>query len=407
MEVRAAMVIQANMFATGACGVRPELVSLLLKRLEDDRIPSVDAGGSVGASDLVPLAQLALGVLGNDFAVSAKEALSLMNSNAISLGRGSIQLYELRRLFAAFDLSSAVALEGLRGNLSSIDEAVSRAHRRQGQACIASRLRSLLAGSSLWDRSAARFLQDPLSFRCISQIHGAGYYALDWAWLVWESELNAVTDNPLIDLDSGRAITHGNMDSTAITMCADILRQILTKIAILSGERMHKLHWQTFSGLPTGLTFDRDHALGGVQFLNFSHIAASLIASLKIWSHPHLTHSIGQLSDGVEDTAGLALHSVTDLKKSVEGGWKIAALEIMIGLWAVKRRGISADQLGAGIRPLYEAIVPMLPIGSEGMDSPFDVRAVVDLIKTGGLLEEAFRAAMLPPPHSHQKNVYN
>ncbi len=393
-EARAAMVIQANMFATGACGVRPELVDLLLRRLAEDRIPAVDDGGSVGASDLVPLAQLAVELLGEEFSLSAKEALSLMNSNAISLGRGALQLHEMKRLLAAFDLSSIVALEGLRGNLSSIDEAVGRAHRDRGQA--AKRLRALLAGSALLKPGAARFLQDPLSFRCISQVHGAGRFALKWAWAAWEAELNAVTDNPLIDLESGRAISHGNMDTTAVTMVIDTLRQILAKIAILSGERMNKQHWPAFSGLPTGLSFDRERAVGGVQFLNFSHIAASLIASLTIWAHPHLTHSIGQLNDGVEDTAGLALHSVSDLKKAVEGGWKIAALEMMTGLWAVRRRDIPAADLGRGVRPLYAKIVPLLPIGTEGADGPFDISGIVDLVKTGGLLEEAFAAASLP-----------
>ena len=397
-ETRAAMVVQANLFATGACGVRPELVSLLLRRLEENRIPTVDASGSVGASDLVPLAQLALGLLGDSFALSAKEALSLMNSNAISLARGALQLHELKRLLAAFDVSSAVALEGLRGSLASLDETVARAHRNQGQSAVAERLRALLAGSMLWQPGAARFLQDPLSFRCISQIHGAGQSALEWAWTLWEAELNAVTDNPLIDLENRRALSHGNMDTTAVTMAADTLRQILAKIAILSGERMHKQHWSVFSGLPAGLTFDRDQAIGGVQFLNFSHIAASLIASLKIWSHPHLTHSIGQLNDGVEDTAGLALHSVTDLKQAIEGGWKIASLELMIGTWAVKRRDLPANGLGAGVRPIVEALAPLLPMGAEGMNGPFDISGIVDLFKSGGLLEAAYIAAGLPSP---------
>jgi histidine ammonia-lyase len=384
------------MFATGGCGVRPKLVALLLQRLRDNRIPTVNASGSVGASDLVPLAQLALGYLGDDFALNAKEALSLMNSNAVSLGCGALQLYELKRLLAAFDLSSAVALEGLRGNLSSIDPAVSRISRRKGQMTAAERLRALLAGSVLWQPGSARFLQDPLSFRCISQIHGAGQSALAWAWDIWEAELNAVADNPFIDLERDRAVSHGNMDTTALTLTSDTLRQILAKITILSGERMHKQHWPAFSGLPTGLTFDQNQAVGGVQFLNFSHIAASLIASVKIWAHPYLTHSIGQLSDGVEDTASLALHSVTDLKQSIDACWKIVCLEIMIGTWAIKRRGIPFADLGAGVRPVVETLVPLLPIGLEGTNGPYDIDPVLQRLKAGGLMEEAFAAASLP-----------
>ena len=395
-EVRAALIIQANLFASGACGVRPELIELLLSKLEANDIPAVDASGSVGASDLVPLAQLALGIMNDSFALSAKEALSLMNSNAISLARGALQLYELRRLLAAFDLSAAVALEGLRANLTSLSESVSQAHACKGQAGVAARLRAILAQSRLWEPGTARFLQDPLSFRCISQVHGAGRVALEWAWDIWETELNAITDNPLIDLTTGTAVSHGNMDSTAMTMAADTLRQILAKIADLSGERMHKQHWPAFSGLPTGLSPDHGKAIGGVQFLNFSHIAASLIASLKIWANPHLPHSIGQLSDGVEDTAGLALHAVTDLQRAIDGGWKIAALETMIGVWAIHRRNLPLSQLGVGIRPLVEALVPRLPIGREGEDMPFDMGHIVTLFKRGGLLETAYTEAGEP-----------
>ncbi|MCF8061735.1 MAG: aromatic amino acid lyase [Deltaproteobacteria bacterium] len=391
--VRAAMVIQANLFATGSCGVRPDLVRLILHRLKEGRLPRVDASGSVGASDLVPLAQLALGLLEETFSINAKEALSLMNSNAVSLALGSLNLHELDRLLAAFDLSAAMALEGLRGNLASLSEPVVRSHGLRGQGEAAARIRGLLSGSRLWEAGSARFLQDPLSFRCVSQIHGAGLHALEWARNVWETELNTITDNPLIDLESGTTVSHGNMDSTVMTMVADTMGQILAKIADLSGERMNKQHWPAFSGLPTGLTEERGRAVGGVQFLNFSHIAASLIASIKIWAQPHLLHAIGQLNDGVEDTAGLALHAVADLQRQIEAGWKVAALEMMTGAWALQRRGIPQDDLGAGVAVVVQDLVPRLPIGREGQGEPFDMAPVVDRIRKGGLLEEAYAAA--------------
>ena len=387
-EVRAAMIIQINLFASGACGVRPDLVELFLKRLAAGQIPTVDASGSVGASDLVPLAQLALGILDNSFPLAAKEALSLMNSNAISLARGALQLYELRRLLAAFDVSAAIALEGIRGNLNSISQAVNQVHARQGQSAVAARLRALLAQSRLWEAGQARFLQDPLSFRCISQVHGVGYSTLQWAWDIWETELNAVTDNPIVDLTSYQAISHGNMDSTAITLTVDTLGQILAKISDLSGERIHKLHWPIFSGLPTGLSDNTGEAIGGVQFLNLGHIASSLIASQKLWASPHLLHGPSQLSDGVEDTASFGLHAVSDLERAIDGGWKIVAVEMIIGTWAIHRRRIPIEKLGTGIRPVVKAVLPLLPIGREGKQAPFDIGAIVKLLKNGWLIEK-------------------
>jgi histidine ammonia-lyase len=395
--LRAALAVQLNLFATGSSGVRPQLVDRLLAHLNEDRLPSVDASGSVGASDLVPLAQLALGLLEDApdtaFEPGAKEALSLMNSNAISLGQGGLCLVSARRALATLDLAAAVALEGLRGNLSSLAEPVTGVHARRGQRVSATRLRALLAGSKLWQPGEARFLQDPLSFRCVSQIHGVGYEVLANAERVWTVELNAPTDNPLIDLEGNAAISHGNMDSTALTAAVDPLRQILAKICDLSGERLHKQHWPAFSGLPTGLA-SAPGAMGGVQFLNLSHIAASLIASTKMWAQPVMLMSVGQLADGVEDTAGLAMHAVSDLARLLDAVYKIAAIELTVGCWAIARRGLATADLGAGVRAVVERLDGALPIGREG-ETPFSLSPLVELVANGDLVERAYAAAGL------------
>ncbi|NMM43513.1 aromatic amino acid lyase [Rhodospirillaceae bacterium KN72] len=397
--VRAAMAVQLNLFATGTSGVRRELVERLMKRLNENRVPTVDASGSVGASDLVPLAQLGLGLLEDApdsvFEPGAKEALSLMNSNAISLGMGSLCLVSARRLLATLDLAAAVALEGLRGNLGSIAEPVNRVHGRRGQHASSSRLRSLLRDSALWYGGESRFLQDPLSFRCVSQIHGVGHEVLARAEQVWEVELNAPTDNPLIDRENGAVISHGNMDSTALTAAIDPLRQILAKICELSGERLHKQHWPAFSGLPTGLAREAG-AIGGVQFLNLSHIAASLIASSKIWATPVLLNSVGQLADGVEDTAGLAMHAVADLARVIEAAYKIATIELTVGVWAIHRRDIDPGKLGHGVRPVFEALLPLLPIDREGEET-FSLSPLIDFVVNGDLVETAYDAAGIDP----------
>ncbi|WP_421884008.1 aromatic amino acid ammonia-lyase [Pacificispira sp.] len=392
---RAAMTIQSNLFATGTSGVRPELVQRILQRLNDNRIPPVDASGSVGASDLVPLAQLGLGLLESApdsiFEPGAKEALSLMNSNAISLGMGGLGLVAAERLIRTMDLAAAVALEGLRGNPGAIAPQVTAVHRRRGQKRSAGHLRALLNGSALWREGEARFLQDPLSFRCVSQIHGVGWEVLGRAQEVWETELNAPTDNPLIDSANGMVISHGNMDSTALTAAVDPLRQILAKMCELSGERLHKQHWPAFSGLPTGLARESG-AVGGVQFLNLSHIAASLIASTKIWANPVLLNSVGQLADGVEDTAGLAMHAVADMARVIEAAYKITSIELTVGVWAIHRRGIAMDDLGRGVRPVVETLLPLLPIDREGEDM-FSLTPLIDLVVNGDLVEAAYSAA--------------
>lgn len=388
--VRGALIYMANAFARGLSGVSKGLVHLIITRINTSDMPEIDASGSVGASDLVPLAQIAQWLLSSDDAKAiglpkAKEALSLINSNAVSLTIGAEQLVETKRFLSAADQIAAISLEGFRGNPWAISQQTNDAHHRIGQAKSALTMRSVLIDSALWQTGEPRFLQDPLSFRCASQVHGAAWDAYARALEVWSAELNTVHDNPIISVDAETAISHGNMDTTSMTLAIDSLRQALAKVCDLSGERLHKQQWPAFSGLPTGLS-EEGSAFGGVQFLNLGHIAASLIASAKIWASPHLLISVGQVADGVEDTAGYALHSVHDLNRLTDAAWKIVTVELIISTWAILRRRIDKQSLGKGVRHIVDRLQPMLPIQTEG-EEIFQIEPFVDLVRRCELLD--------------------
>jgi histidine ammonia-lyase len=394
--VRGAMIYLANQFAHGLSGVSPELVEVIANAINSETMPEIDGSGSVGASDLVPNAQLSHWLLNRPEAKKLglpkpKETLSLINNNAVSLAQGAIALASAERLIPAFDLASAVALEGFRGNLGSISEEANRAHKRKGQRRSALRMRNYLADSRLWKQGEARLLQDPLSFRCASQVQGAATEVFASAAEVWNSELNSVNDNPIIDRLSAAAVSNGNMDTTRLTLAADHLRQALGKVCDLAGERVHKQQWPAFTGLPTGLA-EEAGAVGGVQFLNLGHITASLVTSVKIWARPSLLNSVGQVADGVEDTASHALHAVHDLMRVIDAGWKIAGLEMMIAVWAIKRRRLRKADLGRGICPAVEILGDMLPIGREG-DTIFDIAPLIAELQSGSLLDRALTEA--------------
>lgn len=383
--VRAALAYIANSFSRGCSGVSESLVDLIVARINDGEMPVIDASGSVGASDLVPLAQIATWLFDLPEARAAglpgaNDALSFINCNAVSLAQGALVLHEAARLNEAMIAAGCMALEGLRGNLDAFAAPVAGNVRRAGQRAVAARMRELLAGSELEMPGSARFLQDPLSFRCISQVQGALQEMLERALAVWTDELNSTCDNPSIFADSGRAYSHGNMDTTRMTLAVDGLRQGLAKALDLSGERIAKIQWPAFSSLPVGLG-PENSAIGGVQFLNLGHIGASLVTSVKIWAQPSLIFSVGQVADGVEDTASHALHAVHDLWRIVNAGWKIATVEMVIAAWAIHRRGIGPDQIGKGLRRLQEMILPHLPIGREGLE-PFDLAPLENLIRT-------------------------
>lgn len=383
-RVRATLILMINEHCHGRSGISPALVQLLVDKVNEGDLPSIDASGSVGASDLVPLAQISQWVVSDPRAQAAqlpgiKDALCLINCNAFSLANAALCAADLRELLIAFQLSAALSLEGLRANLDASSPQVAQATARRGQHHVSRSLAKLLAHSQLLNPHAARFLQDPLSFRTITQVLGAVQECADWLDQVIEDEIDTNAVNPMIDPGAKRAFSHGNMDTTRLTLAIDTMRQALGKAADLAGRRLHKQQWPAFSGLPIGLA-RADSPRGGVQFLNLGHIAAALITSVKSWSAPHLLHSVGQLADGVEDTASHAAHAVSDLSRQIDAGFKIATLEAIIAIWAINRRGLRAEDLGMGLRPSFERLLPALPVGQEGK-TVFDIAPLVALIR--------------------------
>ncbi|MFT6753852.1 MAG: histidine ammonia-lyase [Candidatus Azotimanducaceae bacterium] len=382
-RVRAALIILVNEFSLGLSGVSEPLVQLIVNQINTSSMPEVSSYGTVGAADLIPMSQIASWLQKKPEAQQhgipgPKETLSLINTNAITLATGAEVLMDARALLDLANLSLAFSLEAFRGNLNSISEKVNLAHQRCGQSQISAEIRHLLKNSALWQVGAARRIQDPLSFRCATQIHGALQELLDRAIEVWDQELNSVTDNPIVDVEDQCVRSHGNMDSTRMTLAIDGVRQAFAKTIDIAGERLHKQQWTEFSGLPTGFS-DKDSPFGGVQFLNLGHLASSFITSIKIWAAPSLLFSVGQLADGVEDTASHALHSVADFERILEAARLVLTIEIIISVWAIQKRGLPTSTLGEDLRPYVEKITPMLPIGKEGIDV-FSIEPIVHVL---------------------------
>lgn len=389
--VRGALAIQLALFAKGRSGVRLELVESLLARLQSDDLPAARLGSSVGASDIVAMSQLAVPLLRRRGvnekgsgprplgSLAAKEAVSLLNSNSLMLAQAAITISEIRLLLNAATLAGALSMEGFRGNVRSWSAKVDVARGQPGQSRVGDQLREALAESRLWQNGEARFLQDPLSFRCIPQIHGAAEAAYGFAHILFETEISAACDNPLIDVETGTFISHGNMETTACCLAMDMLRQALAKVIEASGQRIHKIQWPGFTGLPASLAVEPG-AIGGVQFLNFGHIAAANVGAVRQAAYPALLNYSGQLDDGVEDVAGNAPQSVAETVRSLMPAWNVVTLEVACAVWAIHRRGVPLDALGKGVRPLAHAMLAMLPIGSEG-ETILDLGPMVDAVK--------------------------
>lgn len=389
--IRAALAIQLALFAKGRSGVRLELVESLLARLQADDLPVARLGSSVGASDIVAMSQLAVPLIGKAGVapggsgpapldgLAAKEAISLLNSNSLMLAEATLALAETRALLDAATLAGALSMEGFRGNLGCWREEVDLARGQPGQIRSGRALREALAESRLWQVGEARFLQDPLSFRCIPQIHGAAEAAYDFAHAIFEAELSAACDNPLIDTATGAFLSHGNMETSACCLAMDTLRQALAKLIEASGQRIHKIQWPGFTGLPTSLAVEPG-AIGGVQFLNLGHLAGANVGAVRQAAFPALLNYSGQLDDGVEDVAGNAPQSVAETVRSLVPAWNVVTLEVACAIWAVHRREVPLEALGKGLQPLAREILALLPIGREG-EAIFDLGPLVEVVK--------------------------
>lgn len=389
--VRVALAIQLSLFAAGRSGVRPELADSLLARLAADDLPGARLGSSVGASDIVAMSQMAVSLIGKAgvgtggtgpaplSGLAAKEAISLLNSNSLMLAEAALALGETRALLDAASVAAALSMEGFRGNLQAWSVAVDRARGQPGQMRAGEALRRALDESRLWQAGEARLLQDPLSFRCVPQIHGAAEAAYDFARDIIEAELSSACDNPLIDTEAVTFISHGNMETTACALALDTLRQAMAKVIEAAGQRIHKIQWPSFTGLPTSLAV-APGAVGGVQFLNFGHLAAASVGAVRQAAHPALLGFSGQIDDGVEDVAGNAPQSVAETVRSLVPAWNVVALEVACAAWAVDRRGLPIASLGAGLKPLYAAVRPLLPIGTEGF-TIYDLGPLVARVK--------------------------
>ena len=397
--VRAALMVLIQNLASGRAGVRVELIEALLDLLAGPNLPVVRRDTSFGAADLTPLSQLSLSLLGRSLnepagtatgtspRLAPKESVSLIDNNSFALGDAALALAEAQRLLWAFDLAAAASCEGFRADVEPYTEGAAGGHRGRGQRRARKHLHRLLAGSRLWDRDAARFLQDPLSFRGLTLIHGAGYEAWEWAVMQVEAEIAATSDNPMVDLDAERLLTSSSMTPVSPVLALDCLRQALAKLAVLSTERSLKVQSPPFSGLPVGLS-EEGQADGGILSINLHYIGAARLGSLTAAAAPVLLYYIGHTADGVEDVTTLFPLSVTQTWTVIDRAWEIVSLELAVAVWAIARRGLAPSELGVGPKYVYDQLLPLLHIGEEGTRI-FDMKAIVERVRQSDLVEQA------------------
>jgi histidine ammonia-lyase len=398
--VRGAMLCLANSYAKGVTGVRPELAQMIVTLLNEGFAPPVRRLGSIGQGDLGPMADLAHGLLTRSgFEVAENEGLALVSSNAFTTAWACIATADADALLSVFDVAGALDLEAFGANLNCLHPVIEQTRPFPGLAGTLHQLRMLLAGSYLWQPGAARFLQDPLTFRCIPHIHGAARDALAYGRTILELELNSSQSNPVVVvpaadepvLDRGRIVSVGNFDIGPLAAALDFLRIAFAPVVTSANERAVKLLQAPFSGLAAGLAAQVGSPDDALSELAVAGQAITVEA--RTLAHPvsyELASSVK--GEGIEDRATMAPLSARRLADMISLCARVAAIEFVVAAQAIDLRARSTGglgELGAGTGRAYRMIRELVPFTQADGTFPADLEPVVDLVTRGDLTPAA------------------
>jgi histidine ammonia-lyase len=369
---RAAMLARANGLAVGGSGAQVAVAEALVALLNAGIHPVVPSIASVGASDLCLMAHIGLGLIGEGEAELAgavlpaaealqragvapltlgpKDGLAICSSNAISAGHGALVLHDVAALARQCDLAAALTMEGFRANLTPIDPRAVAARPAPGQAEVAARLRGFLEGGTLTEPGAARRVQDPLSLRCVSQVHGSLLAAIGFAEGALVPELNGAGDNPLVAIEGREMISTGNFQVPALALAFDALALALSQVANLAVNRFERLLTERLSALPTGLSM---RGITRVGFGATTKAVEALAVEIRHLANP-VSADQRTGADNVEDDSTNAPYAVAKAARAIERLRLIAAFELTAAAQAVELARV--ERLGRGTAAAYRAV---------------------------------------------------
>lgn len=376
--VKLMLLLKIQALSYGKSGVQLQTVERLVDFFNNDVLPVVYQQGSLGASgDLAPLAHLSLPLLGlgevyykgkkqassevlkqlnlKPIVLRSKEGLALLNGTQFMSAYGVWCLLETRKLNFAADVIAAISLDAFDGRIEPFKLHIHTIRPHKGQLKTAENMRKLLEGSEIIKRKKEH-VQDPYSFRCIPQVHGASKDAIEYAENVFLTEINSVTDNPTIFPDEDEIISGGNFHGQPLALALDFLAIALAELGSISERRTYQLI-AGLRGLPPFLVAKPGLNSG---FMIPQYTAASIVSQNKQLCSPASVDSIVS-SNGQEDHVSMGSNAATKCFRIVENLNRILAIELFNGAQALEfRKPLKSSNTIQKIVADYRKIVPFV-----------------------------------------------
>ncbi|MCB0698296.1 MAG: histidine ammonia-lyase [Chitinophagales bacterium] len=353
--VRLMLLLKVHGLSQGYSGVRKEIVQRLVDFYNLGIHPVIYELGSLGASgDLAPLAHMSLPIFGmgkvryngevresmdvlkevglEPIPLSAKEGLALLNGTQFMSSYGSWALKQAHKLSAWADVIGAMSVDAYHSKKDPFKHPIHRVRPHKGQISTAQNMMDLLAGSEIQEVPKKQ-VQDPYSFRCIPQVHGASKDVIDTVTSVVETEINSVTDNPIVFHDEDEIISGGNFHGQPMALHLDFLAIALAELANISERRTYLL----VSGQRNLPPFLAPNAGLNSGFMIAQYTAAAIVSQNKQLCTPASVDSIVS-SNGQEDHVSMGANAATKLYRVVKNVQRVLAIELLTAAQALDIR---------------------------------------------------------------------
>ena len=410
--VRLILLMKVIALAEGFSGVRPELVDALCALINHQIYPRIPAQGSVGASgDLAPLAHMAGVLLGvgearvrgtivpaemalqeaglAPISLAPKEGLALLNGTQVSSALALSAVFRTENLLAAALVAGGMSADAIQGSDTPFDKRIQSVRGHGGQIAVAGVLRDLMRGSEIRaSHIACDRIQDPYSVRCQPQVVGACLDVIRHVCAVLETEANAVTDNPLVFVDTSAVLSGGNFHAEPVALAADYLALAIAEIGSLTERRIALLIDGHLSGLPPFLVKEEGLNSG---FMMAQVTAAALASENKSHAHPASVDSI-PTSANQEDHVSMATFAARRLHEMIDNAMNIVAIELLAAAQGVEFH--RPKKSSAALEKVITKLREVSPAFVEDRSLSADIARVAQLIDDGQFCEHA--ASVLP-----------